>query len=57
MATFWDIYYISPPIYMFCIYKNQIISIWILYIYKCSTLKFVKGAMPEEALYALLKKI
>ena len=25
IATFWDIYSISPPIYIFFIYKNQII--------------------------------
>ena len=48
IATFWDIYSISPPVYT--------------YIFTCPTLKFfdnifIEDAMPEKALkYALFKK-
>ena len=51
IATFWDIYSISPPIYIY------------IHIYICSTLtffynSFIEDAMPEKALkYALFKEI
>ena len=58
IATFWDIYSISPPIYILCVYINQII----IYICTCSTRTFfdnffIEDAMPEKALkYALFQK-